>query len=314
MRELAIDPVAHVHLHSRLRRVHRQQTTRLAVIQRTRLLQLLAAVQTEAVVQSRLAAAVNHDRLLARTPLAEVEGRVLDGATLSRGNLYITSGRFSDHVHDGEIGIRVHREELRIQVALERSAHVPVGVIRHVDYRALGGVAVVLKRQLVLRVQRECDAHLRVIGTRLPYGDFARIVLVAIGRDDRHLHADGFRSLDLLELPHLLEMTEGRKADMAPAHLSSVETVRTIVHAHLVVDAIKRELAVSNSVGVSIHEFSTSCPPSDCSTVKDARVGEEILDCGVVQHNFLHSEQRSASYASERPSLSFISTDWMAAP
>ena len=85
-------------------------------------------------------------------------------------------------------------------------------------------------------------------------------------------------------------MTEGRKADMAPAHLSSVETVRTIVHAHLVVDAIKRELAVSNSVGVSIHEFSTSCPPSDCSTVKDARVGEEILDCGVVQHNFLYSE------------------------
>lgn len=38
---------------------------------------------------------------------------------------------------------------------------------------------------------------------------------------------------------------------MSPTDLSSVETVRTVVHAHLVVDPIQGELSFGNSICIS---------------------------------------------------------------
>ena len=64
------------------------------------------------------------------------------------------------HVHNRKVGCGVDGEDLGVDFALEVSAHVPVGVVGHVDHRALGGVAGVLQDQLVLGVQKERHRHL----------------------------------------------------------------------------------------------------------------------------------------------------------
>ena len=87
--------------------------------------------------------------------------------------------------------------------------------------------------------------------SRCAYSHLARVVLIAVGRDDRHLHANGVGRLQLFELPHLLAMKTGKKVNMAPAHLSSVQTVRTVVDAHLVVHSVQSELATGDTVSVS---------------------------------------------------------------
>ena len=159
--------------------------------------------------------------------------------------------RGNHHVDDGQVGGGIDLEDLRVDLPLEVAAHVPVGVVGHVDHRALGGTAAVLQGQFVLGVQEEGHRHLAMRESRCAYSHLTRVVLIAVGRDDCHLHANGVGRLQLFELPHLLAMKTGKKVNVAPAHLSSVQTVRTVVDAHLVVHSVQSELATGDTVRIS---------------------------------------------------------------
>lgn len=91
------------------------------------------------------------------------------------------------------------------------------------------------------------------------YRDFARIVLIAVGRYDGHNNAFArivSFFLVLLERPHFLSVKDYLNRNMAPADCSSVKTVRTVIDTHLVVYSIQSELSFGDSVCISIMKMS----------------------------------------------------------
>ena len=108
------------------------------------------AIQAEAVIQSRLAASIDRQRLLALRGRAEVKRSTFDRGSLTSRN----------HIDHRQISVSVHLEKKRVDLGLEIARHVPVSVVCHVDHGATCRSSLVFQLQLVSSVQREGDVHL----------------------------------------------------------------------------------------------------------------------------------------------------------
>lgn len=135
MRMSTIDPVSHIHLHSRLCRFHLQRPAGHRIsqsISHSRFFHLPSSdlqslsIQAEAVIQTRFAASINGERLFTLRRSAEIERSAFNKGSFACGN----------HIDHRKIGIRVHLEQKRVDFGLEVARHVPIRVVCHVDHRS----------------------------------------------------------------------------------------------------------------------------------------------------------------------------------
>ena len=137
-------------------------------------------------------------------------GRLALGAEVERCSLHLGKLAGGDAaVVDRKVGVGIHREPLRADVARRLPGHVPVGMMDHVDDRRSIGRGRQVDDQFAGGVERVDDLR----------RELSRIALLAVGRDGRELERRAVAG----------EMRDGLPEMLVEAQLAAVKVVSAVV-------------------------------------------------------------------------------------